>query len=145
MEKHFQPRGTAWSLSIIWGSQVKIQRIFERFQIARGKSPSKSLGALDMDSRNESCMIKRTSSGNMATRQYRQWQLPTLWERGHGQKILHMCCTPKFSLSYFSRHCKKNLQVAQDCSRVGQSSYLLRQSTPNKGFGLHQDLWIQMT
>ena len=31
-----------------------------------------------------------------------------------------ICCTPKFSLSYFSKHCKKNLQMAQDCSRVGQ-------------------------
>ena len=41
------------------------------------------------------------------------------------------CCTPKFSLSYFSKHCKKNLQVAQGCSRVGQTSYLLRKSTPN--------------
>ena len=27
------------------------------------------------------------------------------------------CCTQKFSLSYFSRHCKNNLQVAQDCSK----------------------------
>ena len=24
-KKQFQPRGTAWALSIIWGSQVKIQ------------------------------------------------------------------------------------------------------------------------
>ena len=41
------------------------------------------------------------------------------------------CCTPKFSLPYFSKHCKKDLQVAQGCSRVGQISYLLWQSTPN--------------
>ena len=41
------------------------------------------------------------------------------------------CCTPKFALPYFSKHCKKNLQVAQGCSRIDQTSYLLRQSIPN--------------
>ena len=86
-KKHFQPRGTAWALSIIWGSQVKIQGVSQRCQIARGRSPSESLGALDMNSSNESCMIKRTSSGSMATQHYRQWHLSTSWGNGHSQKI----------------------------------------------------------
>ena len=45
--------------------------------------------------------------------------------------MVTLCCTPKFSLPYFSKHCKKNLQVAQGSPRVGQTSSLLRQSTPN--------------
>ena len=49
-----QSRGMAWLLSIIWGNPVKIQKA----KIAWGKSPPESLGALDMNSSNESCMIR---------------------------------------------------------------------------------------
>ena len=38
-----------------------------RCQIARGRPPSESLGALDMNSSNESCGIKKTFSGSATT------------------------------------------------------------------------------
>ena len=67
MEKHFQSRDTARSLSIIWGSQVKIQGISQRGQIARGRSLSESLRALGMNSSNESHTIEQTSSDSVET------------------------------------------------------------------------------
>ena len=40
------------------GQSSQDSRNLSKFQIARGKSPSESLGALDMNSSNESCMIR---------------------------------------------------------------------------------------
>ena len=54
------------------------------------------------------------------------------------KEVKRACCTPKFSLPYFSKHCKKDPQVAQGSPWVGQTSSLLRQSTSNYGFMLHQ-------
>ena len=68
------------------GQLSQDSRNLPKFQVARGKSPSESIGALDMNSRNESCMIKRRSSGSMATQPYRQWHLSTSWGNGHSQK-----------------------------------------------------------
>ena len=44
-----------------------MQRISQKCQIARAKTPSESLGALDMNSSKESCTIKQTSSGGVET------------------------------------------------------------------------------
>ena len=56
-------------------SSGTVQSIFGeslKGQIAWSESPSESLGELDMDSSNESYMIKRISSDSMATQHYRQ-------------------------------------------------------------------------
>ena len=47
-------------------------------------------------------------------------------------KFMCLCCTPKFSLPYFSKHFKKDPQVAQGSPRVDQTSSLLRRSTSNR-------------
>ena len=42
---------------------------------------------------------------------------PEMSEKIKAEVMKQFCCTPKFSLSYFSKHCKKNLQVAQELVR----------------------------
>ena len=73
----------------------------------------------------------------------KQWSLHRTYFITHGGKGKHQenlrreksrCCTPKFSLPYFSKHFKKDLQVAQGSPRVGQTSSLLRQSYFELGF-----------
>ena len=44
-----------------------MKRISQNFQIARGRTPSESLGALDMNSSSESYAIKQTPSGSVTT------------------------------------------------------------------------------
>ena len=47
------------------------------------------------------------------------------------QRAVRRCCTPKFVLPYFSKHFKKDPQVAQGSPRVDRTNSLLRQSTSN--------------
>ena len=49
------------------GQSSQDSRNLSKCQIARGRSPSESLGALGMNPDNESSMIKQTSSGSVAT------------------------------------------------------------------------------
>ena len=86
MEKTLPTKGHGMIIVHHLGQSSQDSRNLSKCQIARGKSPSESIGALDMNSSNESCMIKRISSGSMATQHYRQWHLPTSWEHGHSQK-----------------------------------------------------------
>ena len=69
------------------GQLSQDSRNLSKCQIARGKSPFESIRALDVNSSNESCTIKRRSSGSMVTQHYQQWHLPTPWEHGYSQKI----------------------------------------------------------
>ena len=54
------------------GQSSQDSRNLSRCQIARGRSPSESLGALDMNFSNEDGTIKQTSSGIATTQHYRQ-------------------------------------------------------------------------
>ena len=58
MEKTLPIKGHDMIIVHYLGQSSQDSRNLSKCQIARGKSPSESLGALDMDFRNESCMIK---------------------------------------------------------------------------------------
>ena len=50
-------------------------------------------------------------------------------ESGRKEHAIYYCCTPKFSLSYFSTHGKWGPQIAQGSSKVDQTNSLLRHSS----------------
>ena len=52
---------------LIWGSRVKIQRIPQKCQIARGRPPYESLGELNINFSKGPHAIKKTFSGSAAT------------------------------------------------------------------------------
>ena len=58
MEKTLPIKGHGMIIVHNLGQSSQDSRNLSKCQIARGKSPSESIGALDMNSSNESCMIK---------------------------------------------------------------------------------------
>ena len=67
MEKTLPTKGNGMIIVHHLGKSSQDSRNLSKCQIARGRSPSESLGALDMNSSNESCTIKQKYSGSVET------------------------------------------------------------------------------